>query len=163
MNAVRTLQLMLRRLSARYPQIPMVAADGIFGEDTLEAVMIFQRDFSLPVTGVVDRTTWEALVRQTGLLTGAPPSPLPGYLDAPSLSDFTDAQTLSRVTRFLFNALAGAVSNFTRTNGPGVPPEQNIRALQQLSGLPVTGILDDASWRRLLRLFQLFILRLGRR
>lgn len=162
MNAVRDLQLMLRRLSARYPQIPMVAADGIFGEETLEAVMIFQRDFSLPVTGVVDRTTWEALVRQTGLVNGAPSSPLPGYLDSPSLSDFTDAQTLSRVTRFLFNALAGAASNFTRTDGPGVPPEQNIRVLQQLSGLPVTGSLDDASWRRLLRLFQLFVLRLRR-
>ena len=163
MNAVRTLQIMLRQLSTRYPQIPTVDADGIFGEETLEAVMIFQRDFSLPVTGVVDRTTWDALVRQTGMLTGAPPSPLPGYLDAPSLSDFTDAQTLHRVTRFLFNALAGVVQNFTRTDGPGASLEQNLRILQQLSGLPVTGALDDQTWARLLRLFQLFLLRLRRR
>lgn len=163
MNAVRTLQFLLRQLAARYPQIPLIAADGIFGEETLEALMIFQRDFSLPVTGVADRTTWDTLVRQVGLLTGGPASPLPGYLDSPSLSDFRDTRTLEHVTRFLFNALSGIVQNFSPTVGPNDAQDGNIRILQQLSGLPATGVLDDETWARLLRLFQLFLLRLRRR
>ena len=161
MKPVRTLQFMLRQLSIRYPQIPPVTVDGVFGEETLEAVMIFQRDFSLPVTGVVDRATWDAIARQTSLLAGGPSSPLPGYLDAPSLSDFQDPRTLRAVTRFIFNALSGLLQNFTRSDGPSSTPEENIRALQRLSGLPVTGVLDDKSWGVLLRLFQLFILRAG--
>ena len=162
MNGVRILQLMLRQLAARYPQIPPVAADGIFGEETLEAVMIFQRDFSLPVTGVVTRTAWEAMAREVARITGAPTSPHPGYLDAPPLSEFRDGETLRALTRFLFRALSEEVENFTPPDAPGASPEENIRTLQHLSGLPVTGVLDDAAWRKLLRLFQLFVLRRGR-
>ena len=58
---VRRLQEMLHMLSLTYPQLPPLKADGIFGEHTLEAVMIFQRDFHPPVTGVVDRATWQAI------------------------------------------------------------------------------------------------------
>ena len=38
--------------------IPTIAADGIFGERTREAVEAFQRIFDLPVSGVVDFPTW---------------------------------------------------------------------------------------------------------
>ena len=40
---------------------PRLATDGVFGERTLEAVMLFQREFGLPVTGVVDQRTWDAI------------------------------------------------------------------------------------------------------
>ena len=58
---VRGLQYMLRRLSEVYEFLPQLATDGIFGERTLEAVMLFQREFHPPVTGVVDRGTWNAI------------------------------------------------------------------------------------------------------
>ncbi len=40
-NPVRNLQYMLWRLSTRYPFLPQLAMDGLFGEETLEAVMLF--------------------------------------------------------------------------------------------------------------------------
>ncbi len=58
------LQEMLLILSQEYPQIPVVRPSGTFGEGTLEGVMVFQRDFHLPVTGVVDHDTWQAIFRQ---------------------------------------------------------------------------------------------------
>ena len=60
-NPVRSLQYMLRRLAGRYDFLPQLALDGIFGERTLEAVMLFQRELAPPVTGVVDQRTWNAI------------------------------------------------------------------------------------------------------
>lgn len=51
---VRQIQQQLARISQAYPAIPTIAADGIFGERTREAVEAFQRIFDLPVSGVVD-------------------------------------------------------------------------------------------------------------
>lgn len=55
---VKQMQEQLNVISANYPLIPKVAADGIFGQKTKEAVEVFQEIFSLPVTGVVDFPTW---------------------------------------------------------------------------------------------------------
>ena len=38
---VRSLQTMLRAISFQYPAIPRLIPDGVFGERTLEAVMVF--------------------------------------------------------------------------------------------------------------------------
>ena len=46
---VRSLQTMLRTISFAYPFLPRLTPDGIFGERTLEAVMLFQREFFPPV------------------------------------------------------------------------------------------------------------------
>ena len=53
---------MLNRLSLRYDFLPALVPDGVFGERTLEAVMLFQRELHPPVTGVVDRETWQAIL-----------------------------------------------------------------------------------------------------
>ena len=55
---VRQLQNQLNTISKGYPLIPKVAADGIYGENTAEAVRTFQKVFNLPQTGVVDYPTW---------------------------------------------------------------------------------------------------------
>lgn len=55
---VRQLQNQLNRIGRNYPAIGQVAADGIYGQNTANAVRTFQRVFSLPVTGVVDYATW---------------------------------------------------------------------------------------------------------
>ena len=60
---VRSLQTMLRAISFQYPAIPRLIPDGVFGERTLEAVMVFQREFFPPVTGRVDHPVWTAIVR----------------------------------------------------------------------------------------------------
>ena len=65
-NPVQNLQYMLRRLGTRYSFLPQLAVDGLFGEETLEAVMLFQRELAPPVTGVVDSRTWDSR-RRAGL------------------------------------------------------------------------------------------------
>lgn len=55
---VRQMQEQLNAIARSYPALPFIAADGIFGPRTKEAVEIFQQVFGLPVTGIVDFTTW---------------------------------------------------------------------------------------------------------
>ena len=57
-DKVRQMQQQLARISQSYPAIPTIRADGVYGEDTREAVEVFQSVFGLPVTGVVDYNTW---------------------------------------------------------------------------------------------------------
>ena len=54
---IHSLQVMLREISYCDHNIPCLIPDGIFGEETLEAVMRFQRQSGRPVTGRVDNGT----------------------------------------------------------------------------------------------------------
>lgn len=62
-NYVRTIQNQLNAISNSYPAIPKVAEDGVYGEQTANAVRTFQQIFGLPQTGVVDFKTWYEISR----------------------------------------------------------------------------------------------------
>ena len=63
-NEVKIIQTQLNRISQNYPAIPKIRLEnGLFGNDTEEAVRAFQQIFSLPVTGTVDKATWYAIKR----------------------------------------------------------------------------------------------------
>ena len=61
---VRHLQYMLSVLSFFIPQIPNVTVDGVYGEQTTEAVLAAQRYFGLPENPVVNAATWEEIYDQ---------------------------------------------------------------------------------------------------
>lgn len=58
---VSDLQGYLNIAADKYPRIPKVKVDGIFGENTQQAVLSFQREFGLNTDGVVGVQTWDAL------------------------------------------------------------------------------------------------------
>ncbi|TCK92454.1 putative peptidoglycan binding protein [Natranaerovirga hydrolytica] len=55
---VRIIQDQLNAIANNYPAIPRVRVDGNFGEETRDAVAIFQDVFNLPPNGIVDYPTW---------------------------------------------------------------------------------------------------------
>ncbi|NLL77301.1 MAG: peptidoglycan-binding protein [Clostridiales bacterium] len=55
---VLQIQQQLSRIAQNYPAIPAIVADGVYGQQTAEAVRVFQRIFNLPQTGIVDYPTW---------------------------------------------------------------------------------------------------------
>ena len=61
---VALLQYMLAILSQFYLSLPNIAIDGVFGEETLEAVKALQQDAGLDQTGVVDQATWDEIVQR---------------------------------------------------------------------------------------------------
>lgn len=63
-NKIRHLQYMLSMLSEFIDNIPSLSVDGIYGPATESAVRAAQRWFGLPVTGVTDSDTWDAIYDQ---------------------------------------------------------------------------------------------------
>ncbi len=57
-DKVRQVQEQLDTIAGVYTRIPRITADGVFGDNTAEAVRQFQSIFKLPVTGVIDFATW---------------------------------------------------------------------------------------------------------
>lgn len=161
---VRSLQYMLRRLSLIDDRLIEVVADGIFGEQTLEAVMRFQRAFHPPVTGVVDRDTWNAIrdlwyqaeeqlapPRSSRLFPGEQTKVAPGTDREFMIVPQTMLQVLSRQ----FNGISANVADGIH----GDVSAENARWLQRAGGLPQTGIMDHQTWDVLSRLYEIFVVK----
>ncbi|MBM6837812.1 peptidoglycan-binding protein, partial [Clostridium saudiense] len=58
---VRTIQTWLSAISKKYPSIPSVNIDGIFGPLTTASVIAFQEEFNLIPDGLVGKLTWDKL------------------------------------------------------------------------------------------------------
>ena len=159
---VRSLQTMLRELSFLYDFLPRLTPDGVFGERTLEAVMLFQREFFPPVTGRVDQATWDAIaalyLQARARLNG--PISCRGYPNCDfSVQPDQDSIHLYLV-QSMFRALARLLDGLesapvTGYNDPAT--QHNIRWIQRLDGRTQTGVLDQDSWNTISRLYTLFI------
>jgi len=163
-QSIRSLQYMLDQLAIHDHKLVRLAVDGIFGERTLEAVMVFQREFHPPVTGVVDMGTWNAIRKaylQEELLFGSPP-PL-NVLPNGAYTAIEGAESEPMlIVQAMFVSLNKKVTNFgpCKMNGCNDgETHQNIRIVQELAGLPVTGVLDRATWTYLVQLYQALVTR----
>ncbi len=81
-ETVMALQEYLNEISLVYPEITPITPTGNFGNNTMAAVMAFQRLFNLPDTGIVDRDTWNAITNEfVQVREGAQPAfgQFPGY------------------------------------------------------------------------------------
>lgn len=54
-------QVLLDIAARHYSNLPTVKADGVYGAETEKAVRALQKTASLPETGIMDRSTWNAL------------------------------------------------------------------------------------------------------
>lgn len=57
-EVIREIQRFLLDISYRIPSFPRITIDGIYGEETKNAVRYFQELYGLPVTGIVDLLTF---------------------------------------------------------------------------------------------------------
>ena len=155
-SPVRDVQHMLNVLSFSHTAIPRLVEDGVFGERTLEGVMIFQRDFALPVTGVVDYDTWLALRVQTDLIAQRDGAPIPLQIISPQYTPTASGTPEWEFVRTILTSLSSILNNFPNTPASD---SENIRQIQRLAQLPVTGVLDRPTWDILVRLYHALVVR----
>jgi len=161
---IESLQTMLRQLSYGYKALPFLVPDGRFGEETLEAVMIFQREFGLPVTGRVDPDTWDEVVRRYDgqMRQREKPYALRAFPVRPFQLEIGDRDDIALLVQTLFGILSGAVDGIADEEHDGMhtgAAVDNTMWLQKVSGLPVTGVMDRETWNRLVRMYDLLIVR----
>ncbi|MBQ9859880.1 MAG: peptidoglycan-binding protein [Clostridia bacterium] len=156
---VRQLQTYLRAVQRDRTGSSLVPVDGIFGSRTAAALREFQQEEGLPVTGVADRTTWDALYRAylEVLTKNASPTPIQGYQNptvALAVGDQGDGvaflQIMLRRLATRYPALP-AESVISGVYSPATA--RAVSALQTLSGLPPTGQVDKATWNEITALY----------
>ncbi len=153
-QSIRSLQTMLRYIAESDGISPSVVPDGIYGPDTVQAVTYFQRRNGLPVTGVTDQNTWEAIVGRFE------PARIEVEEAEPLLIILNPGQVIRRGEEnpnvYLVQAILTVLSQlYGSITPPGmtgildVPTADSLSSFQQMNRLPVTGELDKNTWRHL--------------
>ena len=151
---IRSVQTMLRVLAENDSRYNSIIPDGIYGPETMAAVSAFQRIHGLPVTGVTDRDTWEAIHAQYE------PALINIDADQPEEIILNPGQVIRRGERHpnvrLVQAMLAVLAEIYRSIGmPGsngildAQTSDSLASFQQLTGLPMTGELDKRTWKQL--------------
>ena len=157
---VRSLQTMLRVLAEDDRTLPTVVPDGIYGQETITAVSAFQRRTGLPVTGIANQETWEAVVEayEPALVRVDKATPIEIIIDPGRV--YRRGETSANI--YLLQAMLAFLSRYhTDIGTPGndgvldSPTSDALAAFQLLAGLPPTGELDKISWQYLVNQFTL--------
>lgn len=148
---IRELQGYLYLLSKQDKRIPQVIPDGIYGSETAMAVRAFQQAYGLPVTGEVDRATWEAIVAAFQKATEEP-APLEVFPTKNYVLRQGDTGDLGYIVQLMLNALSRQYDNINPVQINGNFDDSladGVRNFQNIIGLPITGSVDLDTWNML--------------
>ena len=157
---VRVVQYILAVIAYFDNQIPVPIIDGVFDQNTKDAVLAFQRQYGLPATGIVDRDTWNRMnTAYADTIANIPPDVVPDsafvypgrFLTLGMTGD--DVEDLQRLL-----AQAAALHDFipavTVTGDFDDATENAVRAVQQQAGLEANGAVGPLTWARIVELAQ---------
>ncbi len=151
---VRSLQTMLRVIAENDSKIPSLIPDGIYGQETLNAVAAFQRIHSLPVTGIVDEATWESIAEEydLALIQRGKPQAIQILLEPGQIIRLGEYNANLYLTQAMLAFLSTDQVSIPRPEVSGTLDSGTagaLRAFQALADLPQTGELDRLTWKRL--------------
>ena len=159
---VRSLQTMLRVIAEKDPAHDTIIPDGIYGPETLAAVSTFQRLHGIPVTGVTDNGTWDAVVTvyEEAWIQQQEAEPLLIILNPGQVIRKGERHPNIYLVQAILTVLAEEYNSIPRPASNGILDEATSDALasfQGLSGLPMTGNLDKQTWRHLVLQYPLAV------
>lgn len=158
-NDVKIFQQQLNRISRNYPAIPKInITTGIFDVDTQNAVKKFQEIFNIPVTGVVDKTTWYQIksiyngVKRLGELVSEGLTFDEVALQYPEeLSEGMSGYPVTTIQYYL-NVIAYFNPNlniFPISNVFDANTVNAVNNFQTQYGLTVTGSVNEETWNKI--------------
>lgn len=151
---VRSLQTMLRVLAEQDDRYSTVIPDGIYGQSTMNAVSAFQRNHGLPVTGITDQDTWEAiaLAYEPALILVEEAQPVEIILNPNEILRRGSSSPYLYVAQAMLTVLADVYGSVGLPGQSGILDEataDSLASFQALIGLPMTGELDKITWKHL--------------
>ena len=163
-NEVRILQQELNRISRNYPAIPKIRnINGIFGEDTENAVREFQRVFNLTPDGVVGRATWYRIkyiyngIKRLNELTSEALTldevalPFPLVISEGARGDYV------KIIQYYLDFIGYFYDSIPQVAIDGIygPATRNaVIAFQNFARLPADGIVGNVTWYNLNRAYR---------
>ncbi|MGN0548889.1 MAG: peptidoglycan-binding protein [Acutalibacteraceae bacterium] len=157
--SVRILQYYLQFLSFFNLKLPYVSMDGIFGQETYDAVVTFQSLYGLDVDGIVGKNTWDMIQdAYIGVLNSLPDeyrsySSLlyPGYI----ITTGASGKVVEQLQTFLKTIANNnpAVPQVTVDGYYGDQTKNAVLAVQKLRGLEQNGQVGVLTWNAIVNLY----------
>ena len=160
---VRNLQNMLRLISQNDSRINLIIADGIFGAQTKNAVISFQKLYNLSPTGEVDFETFEEIVRVYNIIKDEKkPFRKTGII---SFEDFLiypgDSSEHLNVIKAMVKNISLRFDNIDNVSEINEMHDDEfvniIKQIQSLSNLSETGIIDKATFEIISYLYEALV------
>ena len=152
---VLLMQIRLNTIATNYPAIQRIPNPaGTYDEATQAAVRQFQGIFNLPVTGIIDKSTWYEIRRIYAAVTrlaeltsrGIILSEIPEYTPTPGPEEVVPRV---QVVQYFLNVLSAYYNTIPTVDINGVLNTQTRTAImefQKTFNLPITGLVDEQTW-----------------
>ena len=162
---VRTLNIQLNRIGQNYPAIPVILNDSpYFTVETENAVKKFQEIFDLPITGLVDKSTWykikyiyNAVKKISDLYSEGISIDEATLLFSKNLQLGNSGQYINTL-HYLINVISYFDSSIPFLDLKGdlfnEKTKQVVMAIQKKYGLNDNGIVDAKSWKLFRELYE---------
>lgn len=161
-SSVRILQYYLSFLGYFNLKLPYISVDGIFGDETRDAVLTFQSLYGLDVDGIVGRDTWDMIQNAyAGVLTSLPDeyrsySSLlyPGYI----ITTGASGKVVEQLQTYLKTIAANtpSVPDVTVDGYYGDQTKNAVLAVQRLEGIEQNGQVGVLTWNAIINLYNQF-------
>lgn len=161
---VRLIQNQLNRVSQNYPMIPKISSvDGVFDQETEDAVRLFQQIFNLTPDGIVGRATWYKLNALFIGIANLSELNSEGYrlfdvsLEYPDAIEEGDTGEKVEILQYFLRLIAEfylTIPSVPFTGRFGSETKDSVLAFQQQFKLPQTGIANAATWDAIYNTFR---------
>lgn len=148
------LQQYLRNIAKASSDEPAVIPDGIYSEETKEAVRDFQRSMGLDETGTVDYFTFDALVKENRRVIDE--NALPNQVAPITNSDlpiyYGMENSFVQKLKIMLNSVAERHSNFKMLESNAVfdrKTEEEVKRWQGVIFTEQNGVVDKFTWNTL--------------
>lgn len=149
---VTTIQYYLNVIAYFNPNLNTFPISNTFDVNTVNAVKSFQAEYGLPVTGVVNESTWNSIIAVYNDIYGDLPEGYqenfaklyPGYFLTPGATgnDVRDLQTYLS----LIATTDGNIPNITIDGVYGNATRDAVYTFQSMNNIPTTGSVGPVTW-----------------
>lgn len=157
---IRSLQTMLRVIALDDARYLKLIPDGIYGPETTAAVNEFQRLNGIPITGIADQLTWEAIVGKynPALVRIGKAEKIEILIDPGVVFTIGDTDPHIYLLQAMLAQLADEHKQIPRPTHTGTLDQKtsdSLRAFQKYAGLTQDGNADRITWQNLSKQYTL--------
>lgn len=149
-DEVRIIQYYLAVIGRYYDTVPIIAVDGIYGDETTNAVKAFQQTFGLTPDGIVGVNTWNDIYRAyRGIIADQNINPSRGALYPGMVMRIGSTGEYVTLLQTYLSAISDSfpsIPKITPDGQFGPATDAAVRAFQKEFGLTPNGIVGVITW-----------------
>ncbi len=159
---IRSLQTFLREIGQKYEDMPTVIPDGIYGPQTEASVRWFQEFSNLPVTGITDKKTWDAVINEYFIIINQRTPPVCVNIIPTEFTLIEAGETKQELLpiQAMMKNLSNELESVLDLEITGVHDENSVnsvKSIQNILGKEETGNIEKDFWNDLVLLYEIHV------